>query len=148
MVYVIQVCWQLASRISTSVLIQLASCQQNCTTYTIAMCTWKTADDGRRNCPKHVEFYSKIKFEKIRHLVCFNITLNHFSYILSVLVPFVDLPDAWARHRTNRSSFNPICQQFGQCQVVTLRRLVRCCYRRTQISHTCAPPPSTHLFWQ
>jgi len=21
---------------------------------------WKTPDDGQRNCPKHVEFYSKI----------------------------------------------------------------------------------------
>jgi len=24
---------------------------------------WKTADDGQRNCPKHVEFYSKIGWE-------------------------------------------------------------------------------------
>ena len=39
MVYVIQVCWQLASRI-------------------------RTPDDGQRNCPKHVECYSKNKFEK------------------------------------------------------------------------------------
>jgi hypothetical protein len=23
---------------------------------------WKTPDDGQRNCPKHVEFHSKIKF--------------------------------------------------------------------------------------
>ena len=30
---------------------------------------WKTADDGQRNCPKHVEYYSKIKFEKLVHLV-------------------------------------------------------------------------------
>jgi len=29
----------------------------------------KTADDGQRNCPKHVEFYSKNKFEKLVHLV-------------------------------------------------------------------------------
>jgi hypothetical protein len=27
---------------------------------------WITPDDGQRNCPKHVEFHSKIKFEKIR----------------------------------------------------------------------------------
>ena len=26
---------------------------------------WKTPDDGLRNCPKHVEFYSKNKFEKL-----------------------------------------------------------------------------------
>jgi len=31
----------------------------------------KTADDGQRNCPKHVEFYSKNKFEKSVHLVGF-----------------------------------------------------------------------------
>ena len=31
----------------------------------------KTADDGQRNCPKHVEFYSKNKFEKLVHLVDF-----------------------------------------------------------------------------
>jgi hypothetical protein len=24
---------------------------------------WETPDDGQRNCPKHVEFHSKIKFE-------------------------------------------------------------------------------------
>jgi hypothetical protein len=32
---------------------------------------WKTPDVGQRNCPKHVEFYSKNKFEKLVHLVCF-----------------------------------------------------------------------------
>ena len=32
---------------------------------------WKTADDGQRNCPKHVEFYSRNKFEKLVHLVGF-----------------------------------------------------------------------------
>jgi len=32
---------------------------------------WKTPDDGRRNCLKHVEFYSKNKFEKLVHLVGF-----------------------------------------------------------------------------
>jgi len=32
---------------------------------------WKTPVDGQRNCPKHVEFYSKNKFEKLVHLVGF-----------------------------------------------------------------------------
>ena len=31
----------------------------------------KTPDGGQRNCPKHVEFYSKNKFEKLVHLVGF-----------------------------------------------------------------------------
>jgi len=33
------------------------------------VCTERyTPDDGQRNCPKHVEFYSKNKFEKLVHL--------------------------------------------------------------------------------
>ena len=30
---------------------------------------WKTPDVVQRNCPKHIEFYSKSKFEKLVHLV-------------------------------------------------------------------------------
>ena len=57
-----------------SILILLASCQQTCMTYTIAVCTAKTPDDGQRNCPKHVEFHSKNKFEKLVYLVGFIIS--------------------------------------------------------------------------
>ena len=32
---------------------------------------WETPDDGRRNCPKHVKFHSKNKFEKLVHIVGF-----------------------------------------------------------------------------
>ena len=38
---------------------------------------WKTPDDGQRNCPKHVEFYSKNTFEKLVHLVGFIIRIYH-----------------------------------------------------------------------
>jgi hypothetical protein len=38
---------------------------------------WKTPDDGQRNCPKHVEFYPKNKFEKLVHLVGFIIRIYH-----------------------------------------------------------------------
>jgi len=38
---------------------------------------WKTSDDGQRNCPKHVEFYSKNKFEKLVRLVGFIIRIYH-----------------------------------------------------------------------
>ena len=38
---------------------------------------WKTADDGQRNCPKHVEFYSKNIFEKLVRLVGFIIRIYH-----------------------------------------------------------------------
>ena len=37
----------------------------------------KTPDDGQRNCLKHVEFYSKNKFEKLVHLVGFIIRIYH-----------------------------------------------------------------------
>jgi len=37
----------------------------------------KTHDDGQRNCPKHVEFYSKNKFEKLVHIVGFIIRIYH-----------------------------------------------------------------------
>jgi len=38
---------------------------------------WKTPDDGPRNCLKHVEFYSKNKFEKLVHLVGFVVRIYH-----------------------------------------------------------------------
>jgi hypothetical protein len=42
------------------------------------MCVqWKTPDDGQRNCPKHVEFHFKNKFEKLMHLVGF--IIRHFT---------------------------------------------------------------------
>ena len=59
---------------------------------------WKTPDDGQRNCPKHVEFYSKNKFEKLLHLVGFVLRRstcpNKFKSVLnnsfrSLVVPFL-----------------------------------------------------------
>jgi len=44
-------------------------CQQKCVTYTTAVCTGKSPDDWQRNCSKHIEFYSKNKFEELMHLV-------------------------------------------------------------------------------
>jgi len=45
---------------------------------------WKTPFDGQRNCQKHVEFYSKNKFEKLVHLVDLIIRIQHtyLKYIL------------------------------------------------------------------
>ena len=37
----------------------------------------KTHHDGQRNCPKHVEFYFKNKFEKLVYLVGFIIRIYH-----------------------------------------------------------------------
>ena len=52
-------------------------CHTGLLTATIAVCTVKTPDDGQKNCPKHVEFYSKNKFEKLVHLVGFIIKIYH-----------------------------------------------------------------------
>jgi hypothetical protein len=52
-------------------LLLLTSCQQACMTYTIAVCTVKNSWWWQRNCPKHVEFHSKNKFEKLVHPVGF-----------------------------------------------------------------------------
>ena len=102
---------------TSSILILLASCQQ-----TIWFCCWRTKpvpswscsqavskpvwhipllcvqwkspDDGRRNCLKHVQFYSKNKFEKLVHLVGFIIWICH---------------DTWSPERQ-------ICQQFSSVE--------------------------------
>jgi len=55
--YVTQVCWQLARILVWHIPLL---CVQR-----------KTPDDGQRNCSKHVEFYSKNKFEKLVQLVGF-----------------------------------------------------------------------------
>jgi len=44
---------------------------------TLLCVEWKTPDYGQKNCPKHVEFYSKNKFEKLVHLVGFIIRTYH-----------------------------------------------------------------------
>ena len=79
MVYVIQVCWQLVSRIRTE-LVKPApswSCTQAVWHIPLLCVQWKTRDDGQRNCPKHVDFYSKNKFGKLVHLVGFIIRIYH-----------------------------------------------------------------------
>ena len=58
------------------------------------MCTVKTPDDGQRNCPKHIKFYSKNKFEKLVHLVGF-IIRNDSELFSSVLVYLVTALSAW-----------------------------------------------------
>ena len=63
-----------------SVLILLASCQHTCMTLEFLCLQWKTPDDGQRNCPIHVEFYSKNKFEKLVHLVDFIISIYYDAW--------------------------------------------------------------------
>jgi len=65
-------CWQLAS--SEPVWHIPSLCVQ-----------WKTPDDGQRNCPKHVEFHSQNKFEKLVHLVGFIRRISNLIYLLQTL---------------------------------------------------------------
>jgi len=58
-----------------NILILLASCRKPVWHIPLLCVQWKTPDDGQRNCSKHVEFYSKIKFEKLVHLVGFIIKI-------------------------------------------------------------------------
>ena len=44
------------------------------------LCVQCTPDGGQRNCPKHVEFCSKNKFEKLVHLVGFIIRIYHDAW--------------------------------------------------------------------
>jgi len=89
-VYVIQVCWQLAGMIRmihSSILILLASCQQTYMTYTTAVCTvknsWWWTEKLSRTC--RVSFQNK--FENLQHLIGFIVrnTLREFiQYHLSL----------------------------------------------------------------
>ena len=79
MAHVIQVCWQLASRIRTE-LVWFCSRIRPVRSWwhTPLLCVQcKTPDDGQRNCPKHVEFYTKNKFGKLVHLIGFIIRIYH-----------------------------------------------------------------------
>jgi len=67
---VIQVCWQLASRIRIRT-VPSWSCSQAVWHIPLLCVQWKTRDDGQRNSLKHAEFYSQNKFEKLVHLVGF-----------------------------------------------------------------------------
>jgi len=48
-----------------------------CCAFNTEFFTVHTPDDGQRNCPKHVEFYSKNKFEKLVHIVGFIVRIYH-----------------------------------------------------------------------
>jgi len=100
MVYVIQFCWQLASRIRMDPdgwnSVPSWSCLQavSKTVWHIAsLCVqWKSLDDERRNCPKHVEFLSKINtFEKLVHLVGFIIRKVRTTHVTPTNALFYNL---------------------------------------------------------
>jgi len=78
MVYIIEVCGRLASKIRMGEQDQDVpswSCSQAVRKpvwrVPLLYVQWKTPDDGQRKCATYVQFYSKNKFEKLVHLVGF-----------------------------------------------------------------------------
>jgi hypothetical protein len=69
MVYVIQVCRQLSSRIRVE--IRLQSVYKPVWHIPLLSVQPITPDEGQRSCPKHVEFIFQNKFETLVHLVGF-----------------------------------------------------------------------------
>ena len=45
--------------------------------YLLLCIQYQTPDDGQKTCAKHVEFYSKNKFEKLVHFIGFIIRIYH-----------------------------------------------------------------------
>jgi len=48
--------------------------------YLLLFIQYLTPDDGQKTCLKHVDFYSKNKFEKLVHLVGFIIRIYHNAW--------------------------------------------------------------------
>jgi len=48
--------------------------------YLLLCIQYWTPDDGQKTCPKHVEFYSKNKFEKLVHVVGFIMRIYHDAH--------------------------------------------------------------------
>ena len=87
MVYVIQVCWQLSCRVRIelhSILMLLASCQQTCMTYTIAVCRVKNSWWWTKELSKTFRVLFQNKFDKLVHLVGF-IIKKKFPWLFMIL---------------------------------------------------------------
>jgi len=78
---------------------------------------WKTPDDVQRNHPKHVEFHSKNKFEKLVHLVGFivsNFVSNPVWHIPLLCVQW-KTPDDGQRNRPKHVEFHSKLNLRNQC---------------------------------
>jgi hypothetical protein len=137
MLYVVKVCIQLVSRSKCSC--SQAGCKP--VWHIPLLCVqWKTSDDGQRNSPKHVEFHSKNKFEKLVHLVGFiignltrcmvtwtsnltesNLVLKFIPLICSSLATMMAVLAAsgyWCRAIYNRNKNLGSCNKIVQHSVI------------------------------
>ena len=65
---------------------------------------WKTPDDGKRNCPKHVELHPKNKFEKLVHLVGF--IIRNLSRCMVTWTSIKNVQTVWGFHPTSHPKVN------------------------------------------
>ena len=86
--------WCMSYRFADSLLV---SSQHNLYDIYLLRCVqFQTPDDGQRYCPKHVESYSKNKFQKLVFLVSFIIRI--FNLPLFYLLDAVHLPRCCLTH--------------------------------------------------
>jgi len=83
---------------------------------------WKTPDDGQRNYPKHVEFYSKNKFEKLVHLVGFIIWITSGNN--KIINNISDFYTVW------RSTLFRMYQLHLLCDWICVRWMMKCLWFR------------------
>ena len=104
---------------------------------------WKTPDDGQRNCPKHVGFYSRNKFEKLVHLVGFIIRIFHDAQSperqILVSVPYILTMIMWRRRRRRMVGFKSWTHPRSQVDIqwLTLRARVQAKERSANEFHLC-----------
>jgi hypothetical protein len=79
----------------------------------------KAPDDGKRNCPKHVEFHSKNKFEKMVHLVGFNIQ-KWDEYVYFNFMRFV-----YFKYLCTFQYFSKICTISMELSIIDVFTMVR-----------------------
>ena len=102
----------------SSILILFASCQQTCMIYIIAVCVqWKAPDDGQGNYPKHIEFHSKNKFEKLVHLT-FLLLPTWYTNFLFIYTNYIKLNSSTCFER------NPPIIRRSTTQIVHMQPLV------------------------
>ena len=70
---------------------------------------WKTPDDGQRNCPKHVEFHFKNKFEKLVHLVGFII-----RNLTGCTVTWASKKSWWKTHQCQEDGWDKLPLKWGK----------------------------------
>jgi len=107
----------------------------------------KALDDGQRNCPKHVEFYFKNKFEKSVHLVGL-VTRKTLKRAVGTVAERVKQKCQWTRSHNQqirvRCRFCYITAPSKQLAQSLCQSLIHCVlnnWRHPACSGRCRPPP-------